>query len=137
MKYTTESEHKLTRSIAGYTGERAKRPDYPDETFISEPDASTPVGVVGATVGGVAALALLFGGFFLVKRRTRRRNQARQEHRVMPGEHEETWALAETSQHKLSLRDTSQCPVHEVDGNTRVAELSSQSPTRAELPAYK
>jgi len=106
--------------------------------LIPEPDARTPVGVIiGATVGGVAALALLCGGFFLVRRHTRRRNRAGQEHLVMPGGQEETWALAETSKHSSSMPNSSQFPIHEVDGNTRVAELSSQSPTRAELPAYK
>jgi hypothetical protein len=93
--------------------------------------------IVGATVGGVAALALLFGGLFLLKRRTRRRDQARQDHHPVPVDQEETWAPAEMSQHKIPMQDPPQYPAHEVDGHTTAAELSSQSPTRAELPAYK
>ena len=92
--------------------------------------------IVGATVGGVAAIALLCGAVFFFKRRAQRRSRAARGLRHASGE-QETWALTETSQHKLSTRELSQSPVHEMEGHSRAAELPSHLPTRAELSDHK
>jgi len=121
-----------------YTGERASgESSLEEESSQVAQDSGVPVGViVGAIVGGVAAIALLSGAVFFFKRRAQRKSRAARDVRHATSE-QETWALTETSQHKLSTREPSQYPVHEMEGYSRAAELSSHSPTRAELSDHK
>ena len=124
--------------IAEYAGERAsKEPDSPEHTSTVAHGSKVPVSIiVGATVGGVSAIALLCGALFLLKRHRQRESRARQEPSDVPGGNEEILAVSETSQQPKAsmLMDSS---VFEMNGNSRASELSSQSPayTTAELPA--
>jgi hypothetical protein len=143
--YPTKCACRLT-SIAGYTGEYAEytdqgvsnEPGSPEETSAEGLDSNLPVGVimvVGVIVGGVVAIALLFGALLLLRWRAQRKSRARQDTPDLQYKHEGIWSLVEMSgQPKaLMLMDSS---VHEVDGNSRASELSTPSPsyTKAELP---
>jgi biopolymer transport protein ExbB/TolQ len=91
--------------------------------------------IVGVIVGGVVAIALLFGALLLLRRRAQGNSRARQDISDVRHKHERIWALAEMSGQAKALMLMGSS-VYEVDGNSRASELSTPYPsyTRAELP---